>query len=116
MFLVVNLIEIDVFALKEEICMSNTKFLAEVGRLRSHNTETTRGGSRWHKCVQHLLGFARGLCRGQCAGVAARVSFCEVLISSFRINGKMARWVWAHLPHGSVRLYPTSLSAPTDSV
>lgn len=44
-------------------------------------------GSWWQsvtQCVQHSLGFACGLCRGQCAGVADREWFCcEVLNSCF---------------------------------
>lgn len=62
MFLPVNLIEVNVFALKEETFMSNIKFLADVGRLRPRHTEMGCGGSQWrsvHSTLWALLmGFA----------------------------------------------------------
>jgi len=62
MFLVVNLTEINVFALKEETCMSTIKSLANVRRLRPCHTEMAHGGSRWGWCAQHLLDLAHGPC------------------------------------------------------
>lgn len=47
MFLLVNLIEVNVFVLKEETCMSKIKLFADVGRLRPRHTEMAHGGSRW---------------------------------------------------------------------
>lgn len=83
MFLLVNLIEVDVFALKEEICMSNTKFLAEVGRLRPHSTEATHGGSRWHNACSTCWALLVGFAEANVPVLLAGVSFCEVLISFF---------------------------------
>lgn len=56
MFFLVNLTEVNGFALKEEACMSIIKFLADVGRLRPRHTKAAHSGDRW--CGVHSTRWA----------------------------------------------------------
>lgn len=82
MFLLANLIEVNIFALKEDVCMSDIKSHANKGRGRPPSSQH---GSWWQSVVwwpQHSLGFACGLCSDQHDDTAAS-SFYEVLSSSW---------------------------------
>lgn len=82
MFFLANLVEVNTFALKEEVCVSNIKSLANEG---SRGPPSYQGGSWWQsvvQCLQHSLGFVCGLCSDH-DGVAARAFSYELLSSSF---------------------------------
>lgn len=117
MFLLANLIEVNIFALKEEVCMSNIKSLANKGRRRPPSHQD---GSWWQwcgVCSTHwalLVGFAVTSMMVLLPGFF--VMRCWV--PPFRISGKTAGWIWAHLihfclvPHDSACVHLTSLPAP----
>lgn len=122
MFFLVNLTEVNGFALKEEACMSNIKFLADVGRLRPRHTETAHSGGQWRGVRSTRWALLVRFAEANVPVLLPGFLFVRCWILPSRVNRKTAGWVWAHLvhlclvPHGSALMYLTSLQAPTNSV